>query len=60
MLKSLSLRQLSKRYFGDSLATQDESSDEEPKENTVVSLSDLLPDEQTSDAAEDFPENVPR
>ncbi len=45
--------------FGDSLAAENEPSDEGPDGDTVASLSDLLPDDQTSDIVEDFPDNVP-
>ncbi|ESA33084.1 hypothetical protein N836_23765 [Leptolyngbya sp. Heron Island J] len=45
--------------FGDSIETQDDSNNEPPNGDTITSLSDLLPDESTLEAVEDFPENVP-
>ncbi len=45
--------------FGDSIATQGAPNNEDPDGDTIASLSDLLPDESTVDAAEDFPDNVP-
>ena len=46
--------------FGDSLAAPDDAPDDAPDVgDTVSSLSELLPDEQTLTSSEDFPENVP-
>ncbi|MEL6332315.1 MAG: hypothetical protein AAFQ76_06985 [Cyanobacteria bacterium J06626_26] len=46
--------------FGDGTPAQTDSTEEIiDSGDTVTSLSELLPDEQTADAGEDFPENVP-
>ncbi|MEM7793645.1 MAG: hypothetical protein AAF579_04215 [Cyanobacteria bacterium P01_C01_bin.118] len=44
--------------FGDPLVADEEDVDDQPRE-TVSSLSELLPDEQSLEAVEEFPENVP-
>ncbi|MEO0395054.1 MAG: hypothetical protein AAF243_03590 [Cyanobacteria bacterium P01_A01_bin.137] len=46
--------------FGDGTPAQTDPTEEiVDSGDTVTSLSELLPDEQTSEAGEDFPENVP-